>query len=63
MATVKAPSDFAPIAMSAQDRAEDEAEPRPDLFFMYQDGRWFIAFFAPGQGKQMTALGYFNSGT
>lgn len=42
-------------------RSQKDNEPRPDLFLMFQNSQWFIAFFAPGQGKQMTALASFNS--
>jgi hypothetical protein len=41
-----------------KERTDDE---HPDIFFMYRNERWFVAFFAPGQGKQMTAIGHFET--
>lgn len=38
-----------------------EPDDMTDMFLMFRSGRWFITFFAPGQGKKMTALGFFES--
>jgi len=46
--------------LNYQKARTEASKEHPELFLMFQAGRWYITFFAPGQGKSMTALAYFD---